>query len=156
MAKKSRPFSDHSDLIDLQSLNGVNVGRLLHSRTTCVSIVEHVADEMVGSLMRSITQSNVPVAILIDESTTLSNKACLIVYIRCSIADSEPITLFLDLVELSGTTAADISAQLLACLYCGFLEAPFNFCPFAWFHLYQRHPDTTDYDPVITAHVQHR
>jgi len=50
-----------------------HVGRLLHSSTTCVSIVEHVADEMVGSLTRSITQSNVPVAILIDESTTLSN-----------------------------------------------------------------------------------
>ena len=37
LAKKNRPFSDHSNLIDLQSLNGVNVGWLLHRSTTCVS-----------------------------------------------------------------------------------------------------------------------
>jgi hypothetical protein len=46
LAKQDRPFTDHSSLVDLQRLNGVNVGRVLHSRTTCVDIIDHIRDKM--------------------------------------------------------------------------------------------------------------
>jgi len=81
IAKNNRPYTDHSGLIDLQRLNGVDVGCLLHSSTTCADIVDHIAEHMSSKLMQSVLESDVPFAILIDESTTLSNKACLVVYI---------------------------------------------------------------------------
>jgi len=118
IAKNNRPYTDHSGLIDLQRLNGVDVGRLLHSSTMCVDIVDHIAEHMSSKLMQSVLESDVPFAILIDESTTLSNnKACLVVYIRCSIGDSKPYSLFLDLIELSGTTAVAIGDALVKCLH---------------------------------------
>jgi len=117
IAKNNRPYTDHSGLIDLQRLNGVDVGRLLHSPTTCVDIVDHIAEQMSSKLMKSVLESDVPFSILIDESTTLSNKACLVVYIRCSIDDSKPCSLFLDVIELSGSTAVAIGEALVKCLY---------------------------------------
>ena len=85
LAKQNRPFTDHSSLVDLQRLNGVNVGRVLHSRTTCVDIIDHISDKMRKELTNSVVDSGVPFAVLIDESTTISNKTCLVVYLRCSV-----------------------------------------------------------------------
>ena len=85
LAKKNRPFTDHSALIDLQKLNGIDVGRVLHSPTTCVHIVDHISREMRKAVVQTILDSNVPFSFLIDESTTISGKSCLVVYIRCSI-----------------------------------------------------------------------
>jgi hypothetical protein len=117
LAKHKRPFTDHCSLVDLQRLNGVNVGRVLHSRTTCVDIIDHISDKMRKDLTQSIVDSGVPFAVLIDESTTISNKTCLVVYIRCSVGDSTPISLFLDLIELSGTTAESITKASIDCLH---------------------------------------
>jgi len=55
-------------------------------------------------------------AILIDESTTVSHRSTLIIYLRTSFGNLEPDTFFLDLVELISTTAPAITAALLACL----------------------------------------
>lgn len=46
VAKCNRPFTDHESLIDLQQLNGVDLGTILHSRYTATNIVNHIADEM--------------------------------------------------------------------------------------------------------------
>ena len=43
IAKNDRPYLDHPELIDLQRANGVNVGRVLHSQTVCVDIIDHIA-----------------------------------------------------------------------------------------------------------------
>jgi hypothetical protein len=66
--------------------------------------------------VQSVTENHVPFAILVDESTTLSKKTCLDIYIRCSIGDAKPYSFFLDLIELPGTSATDITKALLACL----------------------------------------
>ena len=34
LAKNNRPYSDHGDLIELQQINGVDLGVSLHSRHT--------------------------------------------------------------------------------------------------------------------------
>jgi len=84
-ARNNRPYSDHPSLIDLQKLNGVNVGRVLHSNVICADIIDHIAKEMRTKLVKTITTTkpHPPIAILIDESTSLSQKSCLIVYVRC-------------------------------------------------------------------------
>ena len=57
------------------------------------------------------------ISILIDESTSLNKKSCLIVYIRTTLNDeAEPLTFFLSIVALNSTTADGIVAALLSCL----------------------------------------
>jgi hypothetical protein len=43
IAINNRPYTDHPDLLDLQKLNGVNIGRVLHSNAVCADIVDHIA-----------------------------------------------------------------------------------------------------------------
>jgi len=53
---------------------------------------------------------------LIDESTTISKLATLIIYIRTTFDETGPITMFLDLVELDSTAAQSIVSELLSSL----------------------------------------
>mgnify|MGYP003423545848 FL=1 len=55
-------------------------------------------------------------AVLIDESTTISKSATMILYIRTSFDGMQPVTFFLDLVELQCFNAASITLSLLQCL----------------------------------------
>lgn len=66
--------------------------------------------------MASIRCTRPKVFILIDESTTVSKKSCLVVYMRASVANSDPLTFFLNITELEETTADGISDALLKCL----------------------------------------
>jgi len=118
LAKNDRPYVDHSNLLDLQSLNGVNVGRVLQSNVVCADIVDHVADCTKRKLVTEVQENNVTVSILVDESTTLGHKSALIVYMRCSVDRiSEPVNFFLDLVELHDVTSDGILQALLNCLF---------------------------------------
>jgi len=100
MAKNDRPYLDHPELIDLQRANGVNVGRVLHSQTVCVDIIDHIASGMKKKLIDTIIAAKKPISILIDESTSLGQKACLVIYLRCCVGESsQPISFFLDIVQ---------------------------------------------------------
>ena len=123
LAKNSRPFIDHESLIELQTLNGVNMGIILHSRNTSSKIIEHIAREMERRIVSSIVNSSAKLSVLIDESTTVSKKPVLIIYIRASLQDEPPIFIFLKLLELEGQTASSICDGLLTCLKAsGFTE----------------------------------
>ena len=43
IAKEDRPYSDHPTLIELQEMNGVNSGRVLHSNVVCTDIIHRVS-----------------------------------------------------------------------------------------------------------------
>ena len=118
VAKENRPFVDHSSLIDLQTMNGIRLGRMLHSNVTAADIADHIADEMRKKLVCAVLDAKLPFSTLIDESTSLSQKSCLIVYLRCSVDNTcEPVCVFLDLLELDGTNADAIVASLMKCLH---------------------------------------
>jgi len=68
IAKSNRPFADHPDLIDLQAANSANMGRMLHSNA------EHIAFKMREKLVKAIIDSKLPFSVLIDKSTSLSQK----------------------------------------------------------------------------------
>ena len=117
IAKCGRPFTDIKHNVELQQLNGIELGRTLHSNVTCSNITDHIAEEMRQKTANYIIQNKCKVSILIDESTTLSRKTTLIIFMRAAVGDpNDPQTFYLDLVELNSTTSDSIYASLLSCL----------------------------------------
>lgn len=94
LAKKNRPYSDQFDLIELQQINGAGCGSSLHSRYSATQIVAHVATEMRKTLVRHIVESNAKFSVIIDESTTISRKSTLCIYVRASVNNDEPVSMF--------------------------------------------------------------
>lgn len=123
ISKYNRPFDDYSKLIELQHLNGLNIGTTLHFRYSSTMIISHIADKIKTKIVQHIMATASKISILIDESTTVSSLSGMVVYVKASILNSEPIFIFLDLVELKSQTASNIVSQLIECLYTsGFTE----------------------------------
>ena len=118
IAKNDRPLNDYQGLVDLQLQNGVDMGVGLRSRFSATAIIDHIASEMCSTICKTIVQNKGKISILIDESTTVSDRSTLIVYLNGQLETSgEPQFLFLDLVELkNGESAAEIHKALFACL----------------------------------------
>lgn len=130
-AKNARSFRDYESDILLQELNGLDMGRVLHSNVTCANIISHIAKNMKQKLLKQCIESDSKFSVLLDESTSLSRKSCLIVYIRTFLpSHTEPVTFLLDLVELENTTASGIKTALLKSLKAaGFNE---QYCQEHW------------------------
>jgi hypothetical protein len=105
--KSHLPCSEHPRLIALQSLNGLDCGKVLYSNHSCSNIASHIADCMRTDLIHYILNSQSKFSLLIDESTSVSNVQSIIVYIRI-LFDGEICTYFLGLLPLSNATAAGI------------------------------------------------
>uniref|UniRef100_A0A3P9JP33 DUF4371 domain-containing protein n=1 Tax=Oryzias latipes TaxID=8090 RepID=A0A3P9JP33_ORYLA len=117
VAKYNKPFTDFESLIDLQETNSINMGRVLHSKTVCVDIVDHVASQMKKEIMTKIIQNRSKITVLADESTNVGNKSTLIVFVKASVDGAmEPIAFPLDLVDLDSLCAAHIKEKLINCL----------------------------------------
>jgi hypothetical protein len=99
------------------------MGVILHSRFTATAIVNHIASEMRKTIVQYLVSSSVKIAVLVDESTTLSKVAVMTVHIKADMGNGEPIFIFLDLVELEGQGAEALTNALLQCLKSsGFTE----------------------------------
>ncbi len=90
LAKSNRPYSDHEELIKLQQLNGMNLGSILYSRYTATNIITHLASEIKLELTSRIISLQPKFSILIDESTSLSNKTTLIIYLQALLEGEHP------------------------------------------------------------------
>jgi len=109
IVKTQRPFVDLPNEIDLQVLNGINMGNILHSDKTYADIALHIASEMKKIICQNIILTKTKISILIDESTTLSKLTTLVVV--CAFIEDfpgEPYTFNLDLIELPNTSAETI------------------------------------------------
>lgn len=136
LAKMNRPFSDHDDLISLQERNGLDLGLILHSRYSATQIVNHIAKEMQKKIVKNLVENQAKLSIIIDESTSLSQKSVMTVHLKSYVtkiipgtSDTEqtsigaPEMIFLSLVELQNQRAEEITSSLLATLKShGFLE----------------------------------
>lgn len=99
------------------------MGQILHSRFSATNIIEHIAKEMQCSIVNNIVSSSSKLAVLIDEASTLSRKATMIVNIKASVLGEPPEFIFLDLVELQDQTSEGIIQALMSCLTkAGFTE----------------------------------
>jgi len=114
-AKEEMAFAKHPAIIELSELNGCMKTSMLHSHHSCANILKHIAKEMRTELNNYIKMTVHPFSIMIDETTTLSTKSVLIVFIRIQVED-EVCNFFYDLVELSdGSTGAEIAKAVLGC-----------------------------------------
>lgn len=82
IAWKHLAFRVHPDIVELQEMNGLDVGNMLFSHHACGNIIKFIASDMSTKLLRYVLKNDVPFALMLDESTTISNKTALIVYIR--------------------------------------------------------------------------
>lgn len=117
VAKNQRPFSDVESDILLQELNGLDMGKILHSRKTGADITCHIADNMKISICQSIIRAEQKMSVLIDESTSRSKKTTLVIVIR-TFSEEYPGNAYvfnLDLIELESTTSEAITENLLKC-----------------------------------------
>ena len=108
VAYQNRPLSDYPDLIDLQEKNGVNLGSTLQSRFSCKEMVNCIAESMRAKICERIKAEERKIAIITDESTTISKQSCVIIYIRSVVCDDKPVNIFLDICELPGQDAQSI------------------------------------------------
>ena len=112
-----RPYSDHEELIQLQQLNGAEMGTTLYSRYSATNIIDNISSEMRKTICTEIQRNDSKIAILVDEATTISKLSVLCVYICASISGSNPQLIFLELLELQDQAAATIEGVLLNCLH---------------------------------------
>jgi hypothetical protein len=114
LAKNNRPYSDHFNILELQKINGIDIGVGLHSRNTAAEIIDHISDEMKRRVITEIKNISGKISVIIDESTTLGSKSTLIVYLKCEYSkEHPPHFLFLDLIELSSQKSEVIVESLL-------------------------------------------
>ena len=90
LAKRSRPFSDVEDEIELQIKNGVDMGVGLHSHKTAVKIVDHIAKEIKKEIFTKIIEQNLKICVIIDEASTISSKPVLVIFLKIEDCDLSP------------------------------------------------------------------
>ncbi|XP_060093811.1 E3 SUMO-protein ligase KIAA1586-like [Heteronotia binoei] len=126
LAKSNQPFNDFESEIDLQELNGVDMGTMWHSANACINILNHIGREMRRLVIGKIIDSRSKISLIIEESTTVSQESVLLVYIRTymkEIGMPAPANLFIALMELEDVTANGIFSTLMSQLESlGFTE----------------------------------
>jgi len=110
--KSHMSFSEHSRLLELQSLNGVNCGNVLYSHHSCANITSHVAAEMRTEIVNHLLNSHAEFSILVDESTSVANTQSMIVYVRTHF-EGALCVYFLGLLPLANASATGIESTLI-------------------------------------------
>lgn len=101
--KLSLPFSDHSALVTLQKLNGLNMGFHHYERTGCTAMTVHISDHMHKTLVDNLIKSQMPISIIVDDTTDAGHIHYKIVYFQ-TIEDVNPVIYFYKLIELKSGT----------------------------------------------------
>lgn len=97
----------------LQQENCLDMGTTLHIRYTAKGIIDHTAKEMRQKILHHILSKDQRFSVLIDESTTLSKKSDLVVYLT-SVINDVPTVIFLDLFELESQSAENITKRFFS------------------------------------------
>ena len=90
----------------------MNLGTVLHGRTTCTSVIKVISNTMKADAYAQIVQNESKISLIV-----VSKKSCLILYLRAKIDKAEPPqNIFLQLVELSNQGAEAIFNNILKSL----------------------------------------
>lgn len=101
--KLSLPFSDHNAFVELQKLNGINMGFHHYDRTACTRMTIDISNNMHDTLIAYLIKNNMPISIIVDDTTDVKNIHYKIVYFQ-TIEDVNPVVYFYKLVELKSGT----------------------------------------------------
>ena len=118
IAYNHRPMPDMQALVQMQTLNGSDLGLTLKSKDYCIAMVECISADMRKKLCRIIIYKKRNISIVTDESTSLSQNTCLILYIEAEVDefDNKPENRFLHLCELKEQKAEAIFKCILETL----------------------------------------
>jgi len=106
-----------ASLYELQEANGTNLGTGLYSRFSATGMIDYTAKEMQFRPCKDILKNNQKLSIIIDESTTVSRKSCLLshIYTRWPLLNRDCFSFPLKLIELCSLTAEHIVDKVLLC-----------------------------------------
>ena len=79
-------------------------------------MINHIAVEMRKKIVKNLVKCSAKLSVIIDESTTVGKESALVVHLKASISNGEPVFIFLNLIELQAQTAAAIVLALEECL----------------------------------------
>ena len=89
----------------------------MQSDKSCHKVCDYIGHEMRARICKVIIENGSKISVLIDEATSINKKSNLIVYIKTCFSDSlEPVTFYLDLIELPEQNAECIYTTLIQCL----------------------------------------
>jgi hypothetical protein len=91
--KLNLPFSSHAIIVQLQKLNGVDLGKHHYEKTSATRITESISKKMHESLITHLNLKQYPMSLILDTSSDSGNKNYLLVYIR-TIEENYPTTYF--------------------------------------------------------------
>lgn len=101
--KLSLPFSDHKDLVKLQKLNGVELGIHHYERSGCTAMTIEISKYMNEILIENLVKSQMPISIIIDDTTDAGNNHFKIVYFQ-TIEETNPVIYFYKLINTTSET----------------------------------------------------
>jgi len=114
--KRDRPFTDYEHLVELNQLNGADMGKTLHSRYSAVEITNCIHSQMKELVVENIIKNNSKIVVLVDESTSLSKKSCIVIYLKTVVNEGAPIFVLLEIAELADGKAETIYNCILQTL----------------------------------------
>lgn len=130
IAKNNRPYVAYEEMCQLQEANGVKLGKGLHSRYSATEMIDCIANSMRKKLCTTIQENKLKISIILDESTTISRKSCLVLYIRSAWPNKVSADCFsfpVSLIELESLTAKHITEAVIQTLHSnGFNEQYLN------------------------------
>jgi hypothetical protein len=112
ICKSNFSFRSNPELVNLQSLNGLDMGKMLYSDHSCKNMLCFVSEEMKKTLASYIIESEEMFSLMFDESTTCSNKSCVILYIRV-MYENEPCNFLFSVLQLESATGEVVLQAVL-------------------------------------------
>ena len=74
------------------------MGRTLHSRWSCIEMIDVASTTMRESLVKEIVDNERKISLVVDESTSAAKDSCLIIYL-CALINGSPENTFLSMIE---------------------------------------------------------
>lgn len=101
--KLSLPFSDHRALVTLQKLNGLNLGYHHYERSSCTRMTNDISNHMHETLIENLIKSQMPISVIVDDTTDAGNVHYKIVYFQ-TVEDVSPVIYFYKIIQLKSGT----------------------------------------------------
>ncbi len=111
--KLNLPFSAHFSMVQLQKLNGVDLGKHHFEKTSATRITENISKKMHDSFLTHLKKRQFPMSIILDTSSDSANKNYLLIYIR-TIEENYPITYFYRCLYVPTETSEYLFNKLVA------------------------------------------
>ena len=104
-ARLNVPFNSHKVLVNLQQLNGQDMGHRLTTHRDATKLTTFISDQMHLQLRKFLIEQNSNCAILIDESSDRRQRSFLVILLQV-MENHTPVVYFYYLLQLSSDTTA--------------------------------------------------